>query len=372
MLSGSLDGGSRVRTRSTVLFVAHVGNFGGSAMSLQTLLRYLDSGLRRVLAGPSPAPFADRLLEEGLVNEIVPMNWRRGRAPLAAARVMWWAIRNRGRLRAIHANGTADYLLSWPAALMTRVPLVVWVHDSHPKRWVVRLTPLIRRGLKEIRWAAVSEFSARALIDVGLASAENVQVVPNPIEFERVEAAREDSPQVRITYLAGDVTGKGFDLLPDVVDRLADSHVKFLLFTTQHANRTVDIQDAWIRLRRMEPDKVRIRGRVADVREAFAQTDILFIPTRSESFCRIAAEAMVNSIPVVASDLPPIRSLLGDNEDAGLLFPAGDVDRAIQCLSRLVDQRSLRDAMGRRGRARTDSFYPGEIAKRFEQLYQKR
>ena len=40
----------------------------------------------------------------------------------------------------------------------------------------------------------------------------------------------------------------------------------------------------------------------------------------------MAAEAMLNGIPVVGSDIPPIRDLLGDGE-AGLLFAVGDTGR---------------------------------------------
>ena len=58
-------------------------------------------------------------------------------------------------------------------------------------------------------------------------------------------------------------------------------------------------------------------------------------PSVLESFCRVAAEAMLNGIPVVGSDLAPIRALLGDDE-AGLLFPVGDTHRAAEAIARLV------------------------------------
>ena len=81
-------------------------------------------------------------------------------------------------------------------------------------------------------------------------------------------------------------------------------------------------------------------------------------PSVLESFCRVAAEAMLNGIPVVGSDLAPIRALLGDDE-AGLLFPVGDTHRAAEAIARLVADGGLRPASARRAAA-GGALQPGE------------
>jgi len=61
------------------------------------------------------------------------------------------------------------------------------------------------------------------------------------------------------------------------------------------------------------------------------------------------AEAMAASLPVVASDFPPVRDLLGDT---GLLVPAGDVDALAQGLWKLAVEPDTRARLAADGRAR--------------------
>jgi glycosyltransferase involved in cell wall biosynthesis len=109
--------------------------------------------------------------------------------------------------------------------------------------------------------------------------------------------------------------------------------------------------------------------RLYDVREAYARCDIVFVPSRRESFCRVAAEAMLNGIPVVASDLQPLQELLGDDE-AGLLVPIDDRDAAVAALRRLASDEDLRRRLGAEGRRRAAAFSPEAVARAMRALYE--
>jgi glycosyltransferase involved in cell wall biosynthesis len=61
------------------------------------------------------------------------------------------------------------------------------------------------------------------------------------------------------------------------------------------------------------------------------------------------AEAMAASLPVVASDFPPVRDLLGET---GLLVPAGNVEALARCLWRMAVEPDTRARMAQEGRAR--------------------
>src|SRR5688572_7246944 len=126
----SADAGGDRRTGPTVLFVARVSHFGGSAVSLRTLLEHLDPTIHRTHVGATDGTVSASLVGSGLVDEALAVRWRGPHAPLAAGRILLWAVARRRRLAAIHANGSADLLLAWPAAVATRRPLVVWVHDQ--------------------------------------------------------------------------------------------------------------------------------------------------------------------------------------------------------------------------------------------------
>jgi len=66
----------------------------------------------------------------------------------------------------------------------------------------------------------------------------------------------------------------------------------------------------WTHTSRASPTARVVRGRTLDVSQAYGRADIVLCPSREESFGRIAAEAMMNSIPVVASDIPAYRELV--------------------------------------------------------------
>lgn len=57
---------------------------------------------------------------------------------------------------------------------------------------------------------------------------------------------------------------------------------------------------------------------VADMRQVWAETAVLVVPSEYESWGMVAVEAMASGIPVVASDTPGLREALGH---AGILLP---------------------------------------------------
>lgn len=357
-----------------VLFVCLARGVGGSSRSLATVLEHLGSRVTRVIAAPRVGSFPAFLAERSLMETHIPIP-NPARGPLqrlsrleAARRIARWARRHRESIAAIHANGPEELNVAIPSALAVGAPIVVWSHAREVSRWMRILAPLWRRLPRrlEIRWAAVSPDARRVLADSGLTGADAVSIVPNPIDPADVRAdGREPSGTPRIGYLGSDARYKGFHLLPDVIERSRDLPARWLLFT---AHRSEESGAAWERLRAMPESLVEIPGKLPDVRRAYARCDVVVIPSLDESFCRVAAEAMLNGIPVAASDLEPVRRLVGD-EEAGLLFPPGDVEAAASAVRRLVLDPDGRARLGERGRERAGAFDPAAVVRRLSALY---
>lgn len=367
----------RTDQTDTVLFVTHNRHFGGSAVSLRTVLRCLRPPVRRALAAPEGGRLASELVAEGVVDDGLAIPWddRRGRRQMAvtvagAARVTGWALRNRRRLAAVHANSLADLVIAAPAAALCRVPVIVWVHDGDAvKRRARHVVPLARRLGCRVRLVAVSQAGAHALVECGLTDSGDVTVVPNPIDRATVVADHQPAADViRIGFVGTDTFAKGFDLLPDIVRRLDRPAARLLVFSRRHTGIPPAMEEAWDALARPRHPGVEIVGRQDDVRSAYARCEVVLCPSRQESFCRVAAEAMANGLPVVASDLATVREVIGD-DDAGLLFPAGDVTAAVNALRRLVDDPVLRRGLGEVGRSRARSYDPEDVVSRLTRLY---
>jgi phosphatidylinositol alpha-mannosyltransferase len=286
----------------------------------------------------------------------------------AMFRVARWVRRHRATLEAIHANGPEELNLVAPVARLYGVPMVVWSHARDVSPWMRRLSPFLRLVLRgvDVRWATVSRHARDVLVDAGLCSPEDVEIIPNPIDPDDVvghrSAARAD---VRIGYLGSDAAYKGFALLPDVIDAVSDEDVSWLIFSNP---RSTESDEVWKRLRSQPSERVTIVGKVTDVRGAYGQCDIVFMPSVVESFGRVAAEAMLNGVPVVASDLRPVREVLGDDE-GGLLYPPGDVHAAGERLKELIRDPSLRATLGNAGKNRARQFEPRSVVDALTRLY---
>jgi phosphatidylinositol alpha-mannosyltransferase len=366
----------------TVLFVSSPVGVGGSTRSMANVLTYMGDHAHRVLAGPPDGRFHDLVGTLGAAEVYLPIiSSERPRPPRrawSALQLAVFAVRNRKVLRAMHANGLKEMSLSLVAATLSRVPLVVWIHEFDLPPSVLRFGWLWRILLRriDVQFAGVSPLACDLVVRAGLVEPERVHVVPNPIDPADVlappPAAGAVDPdagddRVRVAFLGTPLAYKGFQYLPEMIRLTTGAGpVRWLIFSRQTEDT---LHEVWDDLRAMTATHpVSIEGKFTDVGVAYARCDVVVVPSQLESFGRVAAEAMLNGIPVVASDLEPIRALLGD-EQAGILYPVGDVEAAAKAIVRLATDPGLRSEMGAEGRRRAEDFAPDVVGDRFRELY---
>ncbi|MGH2595275.1 MAG: glycosyltransferase family 4 protein [Actinomycetota bacterium] len=356
--------------RSTVLFVVLAAGLGGSTRSVATVLAHLDPvRVRRVLSTPPYGRFLDLVNERGLADALVPLPANRGRfrrisRVWAAWRVAAWLWSNRP-IAAIHVNGPEELNVVALAARVFRIRVVVWSHARGVSPWMRRLSWLWPHVLRDVTFAAVSPLARQVLVDGGLARTGDVEIVPNPIDPEDVVGVPDGHDGLVVGYLGSDAAYKGFQFLPAIIEAVEHLPVRWLVFADQHPSSDSVV---WEKLNRLPAETVTVVGKVDNVREAYARCDVVLCPSLQESFCRVAAEAMLNGLPVVASDLEPLRDLLGE-EEAGLLFPPGDVHAAAAMFGRLAADEHLMKRLGERGRERAGVFDPSAVTRRLAALY---
>jgi glycosyltransferase involved in cell wall biosynthesis len=107
-------------------------------------------------------------------------------------------------------------------------------------------------------------------------------------------------------------------------------------------------------------DRCHFLGAVSDdqLPEVYRAADVLAFPSTSaaEAFGLVAVEAQACGIPVVASDLPGVRTVVASGE-TGVLVPPKDVDALRRALSELLSHPEQRHTMGRAARARVLERY---------------
>ena len=304
---------------------------------------------------------------------------RRGQRPDPARRLRAmtilasWMIRHRREIAVVHVNGMSELHVTAPGVLLARLPLIVWFQGHEQNPWDSRLGWVWRRLLRHRRLMAVSEVAMRRAVAANVGRSHEFAIVPCPIDADDVVADR--SPQTTLSrsrlhlgYFGGRSPPKGFYSLPKLVQLVSDAPVTWNIFAGPGGSDSPTETAVWKRLQGAGDERVKIYGRLDDVREAYGACDAVVTMSRAESFSRTVAEAMLNGLPVIASDIEAHRALLGD-EEAGLLFPVGDLPAAAVAIRRLVADEQLRRRLGEAGRVRAAAFDPDMVASRFSEFY---
>jgi glycosyltransferase involved in cell wall biosynthesis len=101
---------------------------------------------------------------------------------------------------------------------------------------------------------------------------------------------------------------------------------------------------------------VRWLGHRGDVPEVLAAADVFTLATRHEGMPGVVLEAMGLGVPVVATDIPPMREVV-EAGGSGILVPPDDDGAFERALDELLLDPAARQRMGARGRAIFEAEY---------------
>ena len=106
-------------------------------------------------------------------------------------------------------------------------------------------------------------------------------------------------------------------------------------------------------------NSVRLIGHVADPRDVYAAADVFALSSTSEGLPNLLLEAMACGVPVVATAVGAVPSVVTD-ESNGLLCPAGDASSLNLALNRLLSNEPLRDQFSAAARNTIENRYSFE------------
>ena len=117
--------------------------------------------------------------------------------------------------------------------------------------------------------------------------------------------------------------------------------------------------------------KVHWLGWRSDAVDLIAAFDALLLPSLWEGFGLVLLEAMSRRVPVIASRASAIPEVVVHGE-TGILVEAREVDELATAMTRLLEDRALRQHMGLQGAARLEEhFSVGRMVSRTVAVYEK-
>ncbi len=115
-------------------------------------------------------------------------------------------------------------------------------------------------------------------------------------------------------------------------------------------------------------DQVCFLGACDDLAPLLARAEMVWVPSLADCGQYIALEALAAGKPVVASNLPGLREIIGDGV-TGFLIPPGDKLALARRSCELLRDPDLVRRLGEAGRRAVQTFTPSQLVTRFAALY---
>jgi len=111
------------------------------------------------------------------------------------------------------------------------------------------------------------------------------------------------------------------------------------------------------------PANVEIQPTTTDMRSVYAQSRIVIMPSKIETYGRVAIEAFASGIPVVASLTDGLKEALGD---AGIFVPSRRVEDWVEQIVKLDEPAEYASA-SQLAYKRSDELHPSKSLDKFEE-----
>lgn len=330
--------------KPAILIVEQSSELGGAQLGLLDLIPALLAEFSPCVAIPSPGPLAERLERIGVpwlawplgdysslhkpVGEVLRFA---ARFPASASRLIRAARQSGARL--LLANGPRAFPAVAVAARRCGIPSL----------WQLAVEVISARGRCLCRVAArlsrpVVVANSRACLAPFPPEStlfRRARVIYPGITLKQVEAAPASPGVVGVIGLLH--PDKGHDVLLRAAPLLPGMRMRFY-GAGPCRQQFQELAD------RLAPGRVEFCGWVDDAAQALAGLEVLVVPSRREALARVILEAFAARVPVVAAAAGGIPEVI-QPEKNGLLFPPGDSPALAAAITRLRNDRDLRDRL---------------------------
>lgn len=337
-----------------ILLITTRLNLGGIGVYTSSLAKALKSRGNNVLVASCGGPLAETLKRDNIEHIDIPVDTSADiglHTPVSYFRLSR-VIEERG-IDILHAQTRVTQVISSLLANRHKTACVTTCHGFFKRRWSRRLFPCW--GMRVV---AISDAVQEHLLNDMKVPRDKVRLVYNGVDIKKFAKVCSDGEKaiIRKEYGLKDAVtigmisrlseGKGHRYLLGAFARLLPrfKDLQLLIIGDGPAGYLKGLKE---KARALSIDKsVVFRPACEDTSRPLSVIDVFCLPTLQEGLGLSILEAMASGIPVVASGVGGIYTLIkhGDN---GFLAPPADEGALAEALSVVLSDRALAEEMGR-------------------------
>lgn len=352
---------------------ASLGWGGQEHRVLAELVGFQNRGCAPWLIAPTQSAIFRRASQAG-INVKEQRFDQRLLLPFHALNLAWWLCRH--QIEIVNPHSSRDGWLLTLAARLARVPLIIRSrHFDVP----IPNQSLSRLVYKE--WThhiiTTSPKITETLINTFDLSTQEISTLPTGVDLLRFRA---DGPRANLplpadlppdTPLVGMISviryAKGIQILAEATRLLREQGLRIHCVIVGEGPWRTHLEDA---LRKLGiQDQFTLTGHREDVPDIMRALDIVAIPSFHEAIPQSGLQALATGVPVVASDVGGIPSII-INGKTGRLVPAQDASALASALRATIEQPELTRQMSAEGLKFIESTHSLErMLDRIEDIY---
>jgi glycosyltransferase involved in cell wall biosynthesis len=123
----------------------------------------------------------------------------------------------------------------------------------------------------------------------------------------------------------------------------------------------------WKQIEDPSVKNIRYMNNTPHIKEVYALSKVLIMPSKDETWGRTAVEAMSSGIPVIAAPTPGLRECC---EDSALFVERNDIPEWVRLIRRLINDKAFYDEYSNRGKIRARQLEPTHDLEMFKEWYE--
>lgn len=346
------------------------GMFGAEYVIYYLLpaLRKLGANVHFVCMCPTDSPGAD--LGRKLEKRGIPVFYLNERKKLSVKGLFSiYRILETSSADILHAHGYKATILGGFVSKISGLPFFTTYHAEAEKYPEFRAyagieTHLLRHASRII---AVSKLIERGLIGRGI-SPERVSVISNGIDdLSSGLNVKKRNPSSHVLCIGRLIGLKRFDLVISAISILKEEFPDIHL--TIAGSGPLEDQLRSLAKELGISDRVSFPGYVSDTTELLSHADVFVLASESEGSPIALIEAMIFSLPIIATNVGSIPEMLQSRNGITLIRP-GDQKQLLDALGSLLSSHRYRSELGLAARRRFEKEFTSEImASRYMNQY---